>query len=279
VAIVGWDDAKVPNDMSRRGAPKPGAWLIRNSWGRRRGDDGYYWISYYDKVCCRDEEMGAVSFRNIVPLPYDHIYCHDYHGWRATLKEMTKALNAFSAVGDQQLKAISFYTAADGVSYTARIYKRFDNDGLADPVAEKSGVIAVKGFHTIDLPAPVNVKSKEKFYLYLELSHGGQPIDRTSEIPVLLGQSASKVIFDTAGDMQLLQKPPAKKTKPKPGMGPNGPLVISKANPGESYYWDGSSWKDLYDYRFENPNWATFDHTANFCMKALACSSNNGNGK
>jgi hypothetical protein len=45
--------------------------------------------------------------------------------------------------------------------------------------------------------------------------------------------------------------------------------VLSKANPGESYYFDGT-WRDLYEYRFMNPTWATFDRTANFCMKALA---------
>ena len=29
-------------------------------------------------------------------------------------------------------------------------------------------------------------------------------------------------------------------------------------------------WKDLYEHRFDNPMWGTFDQTANFCIKALA---------
>ena len=46
--------------------------------------------------------------------------------------------------------------------------------------------------------------------------------------------------------------------------------MISKSNPGESFYHDGKAWVDLYEYRFTNPEWGTFDRTANFCMKALA---------
>lgn len=252
VAIVGWDDNKRSADKDRQ-APKPGAWLIKNSWGTKKGADGYYWISYHDKVCCRDPEMGAVSFRNVEPLAYDHIYCHDYHGWRDTLRQVSKAFNAFTATGSQRLRAVSFYTAADNVGYTVKIYRRFENGRLLDEVAGKTGAIRHTGFHTVDLDAPVAVRAQERFYVYLDLTRGGQAIDRTSEIPVLLQPGKQK-------------SPPQ---GPVPGRGPNGPIVLSKANPGESYYFDGT-WKDLYDYRFQNPSWATFDRTANFCMKALA---------
>lgn len=275
VAIVGWDDEKVSADPAKQ-APKPGAWLIKNSWGTKKGDKGYYWISYYDKHCGRDPEMGAVSFRNVELMKYSHIYLHDYHGWRDTLKSVAKAFNTFTASKRHKIVAVSFYTAADNVRYTATIYQRFENGKLSGERASKSGQIRFTGFHTIDLDAPIVVEKGETFHVYLDLSEGGHPIDRTSEIPVLLNdqpdpkQPAPK---QPDGKQPDPKQPPKGQPKPGgigPGRGPNGPLVISRARPGESFYFDGTTWKDLYEYRFDNPTWATFDRTANFCMKALA---------
>ncbi|MSQ94045.1 MAG: hypothetical protein EXR98_05755 [Gemmataceae bacterium] len=250
IAIVGWDDDKVSADPDKK-LPKPGCWLIKNSWGVERGDKGYYWISYYDKVCCRDPEMGAVSFRNVESMKYSHVYYHDYHGWRDTMKDVAKAFNLFTASANHRLSSLSFYTAADDVRYTAKIYSRFEKGELQGLRATKSGTIQRAGFHTVDLDAAVDVKKGETFIICLELSRGGQAFDRTSEIEVLL-------------------QPKGKAKQPAGPKGPNGgPIVISKANPGESFYHDGTAWRDLYEHRFDNPKWATFDKTANFCMKAL----------
>ncbi len=250
IAIVGWDDDKVSGDADKK-LPKPGCWLIKNSWGVERGDKGYYWISYYDKVCCRDPEMGAVSFRNVEPMKFSHVYYHDYHGWRDTMKNVGKAFNLFTASADHRLSSLSFYTAADEVRYTAKIYSKFEKGELHGLRVTNAGAIQRTGFHTVDLDAAVDVKKGETFIICLELSHGGHAFDRTSEIEVLL-------------------QPKGKTKQPSGPTGPNGgPIVVSKANPGESFYHDGSAWRDLYEHRFENPKWATFDRTANFCMKAL----------
>lgn len=48
IEIVGWDDNY---DASKfRVQPNGnGAWLVKNSWGEHRGDNGFFWISYEDK--------------------------------------------------------------------------------------------------------------------------------------------------------------------------------------------------------------------------------------
>lgn len=235
VAIAGWDDNK------KTRAAKPGAWLIKNSWGTDWGKSGYFWISYEDKVSGRHPDMGAVSFRDVERLAYDRIYFHDYHGWRDTKQGVLMAANSFVARGPSRrnqmglaareyLKAVSFYTTEHDSDYMVRIYKSFDGNGFSNEVAFVGGHEANKGFHTVDLPGEVALEPGEQFHVTVELSRGGHAFDRTSNVPVLL-----------CG--------PRRKT-----------IVKSKASPGESRYLAAGKWVDL----------TTDDATANFAIKALS---------
>jgi len=230
IAIVGWDDAKVTP------APLPGAWLCKNSWGSGWGPQGgYFWISYYDKHSCQNPEMGAISFQDVELRVYNQTYFYDYHGWRDEMPSTTEAFNAFETNVEEALQAVSFYTAADDVAYEVKVYDRFEGGVLLDERSATSGSIQYTGYHTITLPSPVGFEADDDFFIYLKLFTGGQPIDRTSDVPVLLG-------------------------------GEGRTIVKSVAHAGESFYRSGASWLDLYDYSFSDPSW---DHTANFCIKGF----------
>jgi C1A family cysteine protease len=222
VSIIGWDD-----DFVTQAPEGPGAWLCKNSWGEDFGFDGFYWVSYYDKHAGRSMS-GAASFQDVERMKYDDVYYHDYHGYSSVIPDVTEAFNAFTVREKGKLSAVSFFNAVNDVDYTVKIYSDFIDGELTGLLTETSGHIDYMGYHTIDLVDEPLLNQGNTFYIYLDLSDGGQPIDQTSYVQVAY-------LWYT-----------------------------SKASPGESYYFEGGEWKDLYyNSGISRPG------TANFCIKGL----------
>lgn len=175
VTIVGWDDNYSSSNFAKKPAGN-GAWLIANSYGTESGDDGYFWLSYYDQSICDCSSFLMESANN-----YGHIYQYDGFGWgTATYSNSTniKAANIFTAEGTspQQLQAVSFYTLTDNQPYQIQIYRGVTSaptDGLLIDSCTTSGTAEQNGYHTVRLQNPVNIAAGEKFSVVITYIQSG----------------------------------------------------------------------------------------------------------
>jgi len=183
VCIVGWDDGYPASRFLRR-PPGPGAFLIKNSWGREYGQQGYFWVSYYDRML--GHRMAVFSGVEGV-ANYDAIYQHDALGWSRSIgyHERTAWFAArYTSGGDGSLTAVSFYTPTPGASYEVRVAGSLAEVG-ASPVAGQ-GTLAVGGYRTVRLAAPAPVTAGSNFVVAVRLTTPGSrtpiPVEHPSKL-------------------------------------------------------------------------------------------------
>lgn len=108
VAIVGWDDS-----LTFNGAPGPGGWIIKNSWGPNSLDHGYFYVSYYDVSCARPGIIGdTYVFVLNDTMRYDKNYQYDIPGETDFFLNHTSTVwykNKFISTDDEYLAAVSTY--------------------------------------------------------------------------------------------------------------------------------------------------------------------------
>ncbi|MDO4562364.1 MAG: lectin like domain-containing protein [Clostridia bacterium] len=173
--IVGWDDNF--NSFDPRNMPqKSGAWLIKDTYKNQRGDDGYFWLSYYDN------SIVEIGFFEMMPgNAYEHIYQYDGTVCNSMVT-CEKAANLFTAKRDETLNMLSVMISSSCVDYTVAVYKNptDDNPESGELCTVQSGSFETPGYMSIELAQQVSLSLGDKFSVVFTITEDGEP----SEIQV-----------------------------------------------------------------------------------------------
>ncbi|MFB3894997.1 MAG: lectin like domain-containing protein [bacterium] len=196
IALVGWND-DFPASYFTSTPPGNGAFIFKNSWGTYYGENGYFYISYYDT------NIGTYNavFRYAEPTTsYNRVYQYDPLGWTdgwGFLYTYTGWFAAiYTAADSDQLAAVSFYAGATSSSYEIYVYDDVSVDAPRSGtlVGTKTGTIAVPGYSTIVLDSPFTLTAGRRFSVVVKLTTPGYawPIPIEDQISGAGGSSLAR---------------------------------------------------------------------------------------
>ncbi|UGV40655.1 PGF-pre-PGF domain-containing protein [Methanococcoides orientis] len=177
VALVGWNDS-YPKENFNIIPPGDGAFICKNSWNTSVGDEGYFYISYYEQTFNRDMDQIAVFVSAEEVDNYDNIYQYDPLGYTDSMGyenetiNVSWAANIFTAGSNEYLNAVSFYTPDEMTDYELYIYINPDKGPINSSGYEyfTSGTFEYAGYHTLDLSETVILKPNQNFSVVINFT-------------------------------------------------------------------------------------------------------------
>lgn len=169
VVIIGWDDS-YPKENFSADLEGDGAFICQNSWGKDFGEDGIFYISYYDT---------NIGTHNVVYTRidetdnYDHIYQSDLCGWVGQLgynKDSIYGANVYTATGAEELAAAGIYATGKDSQYELYVVQNFeDEESLEHMIPVASGKLSNAGYYTIDFNQKIAVEAGERYAIVLHI--------------------------------------------------------------------------------------------------------------
>lgn len=169
--IVGWDD-NFSNDFFAEDPGRKGAWLCKNSWGTEWGEEGYFWLSYYDAT--------IYDYTKITAVPAgSYVNNYQYDGYvpsaMVACMDSQKACmsNIFTAEGNEYVSGAGFTTLA-GVGYKASVSLYTDLKNADDPMSgtlRETVPVTLEspGYYTVDFNGRYELDEWEKFSVVVML--------------------------------------------------------------------------------------------------------------
>ena len=160
VTLVGWDDSYSKDNFNIK--PKgDGAWICKNSWGTNWGDNGYFYISYYDKSINRPD-IDALGFVINNPNNYDVLYQNSVGSFSILNSNYKEYQTTFTAANDAIISAVGTYFLKENTPYTISVY--LDNVKLYS----QSGKSKFSGFETVELNEKIAIPYNSTFSIRIK---------------------------------------------------------------------------------------------------------------
>lgn len=176
IVIVGWDD-NFPKEAFLTEVKGNGAFLCENSWGTEFGDNGFFYVSYYDA------NLGAsnIIYTGIENTDnYDGIYQSDLCGWIGQMgygDDAAWAANIYTASQPEQVAAVGFYATGENTSYQIYVKGHISQDPASQlkdrPEVLAEGKLSQAGYYTIPLDKCISLEEGERFAIVIRLATPG----------------------------------------------------------------------------------------------------------
>lgn len=155
--IIGWDD-NYPKENFNDQVNGDGAFICMNSWGSNFGDQGYFYVSYYDS----NIGMNNIIYTGVEdPDNYHGIYQTDLRGWVGQLGyggETAWFSNVYESQSNERLGAVGFYATGSHTSYEIYVVRQagderdiVEGENFDRKVLAAQGSFDYPGFYTVPL--------------------------------------------------------------------------------------------------------------------------------
>ena len=177
--IVGWDD-NFPKENFNMELEGDGAFICTNSWGEDFGEQGYFYVSYYDS----NIGVHNIVYTGVEPVDnYKKIYQSDLCGWVGQIgygQDQAWFANTYRAGKGEELAAAGFYATDKDTEYEIYVARNLPEAGsrgmeraLNDRTAVVRGKLANAGYYTVPLKEKIRLDDNEKFAIIIKIKTPG----------------------------------------------------------------------------------------------------------